>query len=95
MEIKQAIQFMKDHLIECSEGENCGRCNGAREIIKLLEDLKQQKQVMTPSQIRYDKAIKHIRNTGLIADTYRSKLYRTQILNAIHIAAFGEKEEKL
>ena len=34
---------------------------------------------------KYNKAIKHIKNTGLLTDP----LHMTQVRNAIHIAAFG------
>lgn len=41
------------------------------------------------AQERYDTAIKHIKNSGLLTDL----LYCTQVHNAIHIAAFGVKGE--
>lgn len=41
-------------------------------------------------QERYDKAIKHIKNWGLLTDP----LYSTVVHNAIHIAAFGKKYDK-
>lgn len=42
------------------------------------------------AQERYEKGIKHIKNSGLLTEP----LYSTQVRNAIHIAAFGEKVNK-
>ena len=44
---------------------------------------------MTPQE-RFDKAINHVKGSGLLT----APLYMTQVRNAIHIAAFGEKEDK-
>ena len=40
------------------------------------------------TQEKYDKAIKHIKNSGLLTDS----LYGIQVRNALHIAAFGVGE---
>ncbi len=44
---------------------------------------------MRVSDIRYKKAIEHIKKTGLLTDP----LNMTQVHNAIYIAAYGEKRD--
>lgn len=60
--INQVIQFMLDHVIECSPENNCGKCDTAKEAVKFLVT---RNPLLTGVPLTEDEYYQNVKNMSL------------------------------